>query len=117
MSTSWYKKFGFWNDDELKLESWIAPSWGPADRIDLIEYVKRSPVVMAGSAPNYACEICRKSLPAAEYQSDGEWFWPLGLGHYLEEHQVRLPDDFVARIRAQGHRAPLQVDFDFFRTE
>jgi len=26
---------------------------------------------------------------------DGVWFWPEGLAHYVQCHDVRLPDEFV----------------------
>ncbi|CAM9353458.1 unnamed protein product, partial [Ectocarpus sp. 6 AP-2014] len=28
--------------------------------------------------------------------TDGKYVWPEGLAHYIEEHAVRPPDDFVA---------------------
>jgi hypothetical protein len=31
--------------------------------------------------------------------SDGEWVWPEGLAHYVECHEVRLPDEFVESMR------------------
>jgi hypothetical protein len=34
--------------------------------------------------------------------SDGVWAWPEGLHHYLEIHQLVLPEEFVRHARATG---------------
>jgi hypothetical protein len=36
--------------------------------------------------------------------TDGEWVWPGDLAHYVWDHHVRLPDEFVDCVRA---RSPL----------
>jgi hypothetical protein len=42
-------------------------------------------------------------LGSVEY-SDGRFIWPEGLAHYVEEHQARLPDEFVDSVlQGQGH--------------
>jgi hypothetical protein len=40
------------------------------------------------------CRLCGVSNGYAEY-SDGTYIWPAGLAHYVDEHDVRLPDEFV----------------------
>jgi hypothetical protein len=32
--------------------------------------------------------------------SDGFWVWPEGLAHYIEDHHVVLPDDFIRHVLA-----------------
>jgi len=34
--------------------------------------------------------------------SDGIYVWPDGLAHYIEEHNVRLPEEFVAHVLREG---------------
>jgi hypothetical protein len=34
--------------------------------------------------------------------TDGKWVWPEGLAHYVREHQVVLPDEFVAQALSRG---------------
>ena len=34
--------------------------------------------------------------------SDGTYVWPEGLAHYVEEHNVRLPQQFVDHVLAEG---------------
>ncbi len=38
--------------------------------------------------------------------SDGVWMWPRGLAHYVEKHNVKLPDAFVHTMRAHEWQIP-----------
>jgi len=40
------------------------------------------------------CRICGRNNGSLEY-TDGTYLWPQGLAHYVDEHEVRLPDEFV----------------------
>jgi hypothetical protein len=40
------------------------------------------------------CRICGENNGAVEY-TDGVFAWPEGLAHYVDEHEVRLPQEFV----------------------
>jgi hypothetical protein len=35
--------------------------------------------------------------------TDGVYCWPEGLAHYINEHDVRLPAEFVAHVRKSHH--------------
>jgi hypothetical protein len=39
--------------------------------------------------------------------TDGEWVWPAGLAHYVEEHSVFLPEPFVKTMRWQDWHVPV----------
>lgn len=39
--------------------------------------------------------------------TDGEWIWRGDLWFYLSRYHVRLPDDFLARVREQGYKLPV----------
>lgn len=41
--------------------------------------------------------------------SDGMYIWPSGLTHYLEDHAVRLPGEFVTHVLT-GRELPASVD-------
>lgn len=45
------------------------------------------------------CRFCDAPVGALEF-SDGVFLWPEGLAHYVEEHDVRLPERFVRHLRA-----------------
>jgi hypothetical protein len=38
--------------------------------------------------------------------SDGTWVWPEGLAHYVERHNVVLPEAFVHTMRAGAWAVP-----------
>lgn len=39
-------------------------------------------------------------------QTDGLWVWPEGLAHYIEEHHVQLPDEFLATMEENNWNNP-----------
>lgn len=41
-----------------------------------------------------------------DYLTDGVWLWPGELAHYVAEHHVALPDEFVDDMRANGWVVP-----------
>jgi len=45
------------------------------------------------------CRFCGREIGFREL-TDGRWVWPEGLGHYVEAHDVRLPEAFLASVRA-----------------
>ena len=45
------------------------------------------------------CRICGKADNGNEEYTDGTYLWPSGLAHYVEEHGVRLPDEFIRHSR------------------
>ncbi|MFE0464033.1 YrhB domain-containing protein [Kitasatospora sp. NPDC058965] len=38
--------------------------------------------------------------------TDGTWLWPGGLAHYVEQHHLRLPPDFVRHAHRHGWTPP-----------
>ena len=50
---------------------------------------------LCGRRQNGSCEL-----------SDGYWIWPEGLSHYVRDHNVRLPQEFLSDVLAGG---PLQA--------
>jgi hypothetical protein len=58
-------------------------------------------------------------LPADELHrgvhdlSDGEWVWPEGLVHYIRNHDVCLPDDFIETMRQNDWTVPAVTTMEF----
>jgi hypothetical protein len=46
------------------------------------------------------CRFCGIDNGYSE-MSDGPYLWPSGLDHYVDEHDVRLPAEFVAHAVAR----------------
>lgn len=47
-----------------------------------------------------ACRLCGKPNNGSRCLTDGTWVWPEGLAHYVDEHDVGLPAEFVASVMA-----------------
>lgn len=82
---------GWPSPDDFVDEGW------DRDVRDLIDdYLRRGFVVRAcmGYSP---CRFCGRDNGALEL-SDGVFVWPEGLAHYVADHAVRLPDEFVSHV-------------------
>jgi hypothetical protein len=81
--------------------------WSAEDRRAALDHLRRGTVfrVFIGRSP---CRICGKDLGSREL-TDGVWAWPEGLDHYVEAHEVRLPDAFVAASRSFDGSLPSWV--------
>lgn len=88
--------------------SLVAPSWRPDERLLIPGYLR--------SGWPYACwrglSYCRLDCGAdfremgSRCLTDGEWVWPEGLAHYVEAHDIRLPEEFVESMRRRGWQVP-----------
>jgi len=45
----------------------------------------------------FFCGIPDKQMGSEEF-TDGQWIWPAGLSHYVREHGVALPQEFIADV-------------------
>ncbi|MGW4946376.1 hypothetical protein ACWEOZ_32880 [Actinoplanes sp. NPDC004185] len=78
----------------------------PADERDVVVDFLRSGTVFVASAGFSACRVCGIHNGSTEL-TDGEHFtWPEGLDHYVESHDVRLPDE-VVEVARRGPARPV----------
>ena len=73
-----------------------AKTWDPVLKDKVVAYLKagREHESWCGYS---ACRLCGASN-GSRCLTDGQWAWPEGLAHYVEEHSVGLPAEFVASI-------------------
>jgi hypothetical protein len=63
--------------------------------------------------------LCNRQMGSREY-SDGRWVWPEDLSHYVRDHGVRLPEEFIQHVLAgvppipKEQWSPPPPDFDFW---
>jgi len=50
-----------------------------------------------------------RGVSGASELTDGEWYWPAALIYYVEKHNVRLPDEFMAHAARHGWRVNRQA--------
>jgi hypothetical protein len=71
----------------------VDPSWDQGERETIADYLRGGFVFRAFGGVS-SCRFCGRENGALEL-SDGVWYWPDGLAHYVADHDVRLPSEFV----------------------
>jgi hypothetical protein len=69
------------------------------------------------------CRFCRDRQNGCRELSDGYWIWPEGLSHYVRDHNVKLPHEFItdavagrpSDVMAVENRFEAPVDFSFWK--
>jgi hypothetical protein len=86
----------------------VSPGWAGGDRDAIVAYLRAGRTFIPWRGHSYCrfrCGIDRTAM-GSRCLTDGEWVWPEGLAHYVEVHEVRLPDEFVDGMRRRGWRIP-----------
>ena len=105
---------GYWRNDlhpeYPHPQDMVDDSWDSDERHRVWSYLAGGTMVVAcmGLSP---CRLCGEDNGALEY-SDGTYQWPEGLAHYVYDHGVRLPQEFIDHALArsdefEAHRANL----------
>jgi hypothetical protein len=97
-------------------EDLVDPSWQPADKSHLVEYLRSSPAALAGQLAEESCSRCGTRYYPALFRFDGERLWSDDVRHSVEHHHMMLPDRWVDAIRARGYSPPEEIAEDtYFR--
>lgn len=74
----------------------VDPGWDESERGFVAAYLERGQIAghWMGSS---RCRLCGRVNGWRDY-SDGHYIWPEGLTHYVVDHAVRLPAEFVAHV-------------------
>jgi hypothetical protein len=113
------RALGFWKAPKHDVESLlgfphpralIAPDWEPQRRESIVAYLRGGRTAEAYMGYSYCrfedCTHEQRMTLGTRDLTDGEWVWPEGLWHYVADHGVRLPEDFVASAAARGFVVP-----------
>ena len=71
-----------------------ATTWDPDIKARVLKHLRRGTVKHSWCGYS-TCRICGAAL-GSTCLTDGEWIWPDGLDHYVKEHDVALPAEFIA---------------------
>ena len=111
------KLIGYWRSKEEL--NWPDPAgfvdnqMTPSEKALIIDYLKKGLFMPYASAGRSWCRFrCQESLLGTGEQTDGYFLWPEDLWHYVDKHNVRLPDEFIDRIR-EGNDMPRSIDDKF----
>jgi hypothetical protein len=94
------RALGFWSGKNASLDLphpgiFQDVSWNAEEREMIITYLKQAPMVVPYLGVSYCRFECGETNMGSYDMSDGVYFWPEGLAHYLEKHNVRLPGEFI----------------------
>jgi hypothetical protein len=99
------KRIGYWDGPAAPagwpdVRDFVVQEPDPGRQQAVAAYL-RSGTAYVAAAGFSVCRICGAANGSTEL-TDGEYFvWPEGLAHYVEAHNVRLPDEVVA-VAARG---------------
>jgi hypothetical protein len=98
------RRLGYWGSGDvasLPDPRLLADSqWSEVEREDVEDFLSRGFVFRAfmGFA---RCRICGEQVGNLEL-SDGTFCWPEGLVHYVREHKISLPREFIDHVLSTG---------------
>jgi hypothetical protein len=92
---------GYWasayHDDDFCVPQEIVGHLSEEVRTRVADYLdsgELNDVFLGLSWCRFRCGISHEQIGSAEL-TDGLWGWPEGLSHYVREHEIILPSDFV----------------------
>jgi hypothetical protein len=103
------RPIGFWIDslqdtDRIPPQEVVRPL--PDDiRTAVGDYLDSGDVVQTYRGHLHCRFACGHSMVHTEL-SDGRWLWPADLGHYVRDHGVALPQDFVDHVLSGTPHVP-----------
>jgi len=82
----------------------------PAARGPVLGYLRAGKALVTFPESSFCRFDCGETTMGTKDLTDGRHVWPEGLAHYVERHDVRLPESFVAHVLAcGGELAPFRM--------
>ncbi len=78
-------------------KDFIDPDWNPRERDVVARYLDAGEEVNSYRGWSN-CRICGKHNGSTDL-GDAKYLWPQGFGHYVRDHSVRPPREFIDHIR------------------
>ena len=110
---------GYWNGELAHgwpdILDYMDAGWDEDERHAVSQYVSSGTLARTFMGHSI-CRLCGAANGFAEY-TDGRYIWPSGLGHYVDEHNVRLPDEFVQHVVERlGELEAAEVEVDWWKS-
>ncbi len=109
------KLIGYWitsltDENYLPPQEFVCDEGSPVREV-VADYLDSGTVVAAYrglSWCRFRCGDRCHSMGSCEL-SDGQWIWPEGLSHYVRDHNIRLPEEFITAAFAgrPANRVPV----------
>jgi hypothetical protein len=85
-------------------------AWEASRRGRIVDYLRAGKTLAAYAGYSHCrfadCKHSQRDELGTTDLTDGRWIWPEGLWHYVRDHAVRLPDEFVATAAARDFTIP-----------
>ncbi|GAA4622164.1 hypothetical protein [Cellulomonas oligotrophica] len=112
---------GYWSGghgarDWPDVRDFVDDEMDEEERVHVGLYLRNGLVARAfmGYSP---CRLCDRRANGNLELTDGVYVWPEGLPHYVMDHSVRLPRDFVAHVEAHDELTDdVRVDESWWRS-
>jgi hypothetical protein len=98
------KFIGCWSDDDgpfIHPRRLVDSTWAREDRARIVQYLSAARAL--AHAGGRFCRFGGCDFTDAAQRSDGVWLWSEGLAHYVQHHDVRLPEEFLSHMRNRGY--------------
>lgn len=90
-------RVGYW-DEKNDPHNQVDKSWDDTERNHVIAYLDSGRVKTRWRGSSN-CRFCGQ-INGSVCLTDGIYMWPEGYSHYLQEHSVKPPQDFLEHFRA-----------------
>jgi hypothetical protein len=96
------RAIGFWRsirDVDATLpdpRDFVDPQWDEDERKRVAEYLRMGRRLRVHEGKS-RCRLCG-TMTGSDEQTDGTYLWPEGLTHYVAEHAVKLPAEFLDHV-------------------
>ena len=84
--------------------------WDLSERERIAEYLDSGHVVVRYMGWSECRFDCDQTVGSREL-SDSMWVWPEGLSHYVIEHGVRLPNEFMESARSSNYQVSVSPEW------
>ena len=94
----------------------VDEDWDEDEGVDVGLYLRNGLVARAwmGFSP---CRLCDNATNGNLDLTDGVYIWPEGLAHYVLDHHVRLPREFIEHVRDRDELTDeVEVDDRWWRS-
>lgn len=86
----------------------------PPEALQYLRSGRELNALLGYSYCRFRCGISDEQMGCRDL-TDGAWIWPEGLVHYVEVHQVALPEEFLETMAQNSWQVPRLADLDELR--
>lgn len=104
---------GYWidalDDDRFPPPQELVTEWDASSKMKVINYLNSGRVLLHQRGISWCRYLCDRRMGSREL-TDGTWAWPEDLSHYVQDHNVQLPEEFIESACSDepAYREPLE---------